>query len=110
MALDQDALKAIQTRGLCSLCRREVLVPSIHLCPAEPDEVQGSVVFAGCFSNEPGFAVLQRIPKRLIGQFRFERRPGEQTILRIGDSDGKEDELVFRVPVVEELPLRLALS
>lgn len=109
MPIDQDALKALQARGLCNLCRREVLTPSVHLCPAEPDETQGSVLFVGCFSEEPGFAVLQRIPRRLVGRFGFERRPGEQTILRIGDPDSK-DELVFRVPVMEELPLRLALS
>lgn len=109
MALDQDALKAMQTRGPCNLCHREVLSPSVHLCPAEPDEIQGSVLFTGCFGKEPGFAVLQRIPKRLIGRFEFERRPGEQTILRISDPEGK-DELVFRVPVMEELPLRLAMS
>lgn len=109
MPLDQDALKAIQVRGLCGGCRKDVLVPSVHLCPAEPDEVQGLVLFAGCVGEESGFAVVQRIPKRLIGRFRCERRPGEQTVLRIGNPEGN-DEIAFRIPENEELALRLVLS
>ena len=109
MMMDQDALKAIQVRGLCGLCRHDVLVPSVHLCPAEPDETSGLVIFTGCSGKESGFAVLQWIPKRLVGRFQFERRTGEQTVLRIGDPHGS-DELVFRVPALEELALRLALS
>lgn len=108
MAIDQNDVRALQIPGQC-LCGRVVPVPSVHLCPAVPDETSGLLLFCGSFGPDPGWAGVQWIPKRLIGRFDFERRPGEQTILKLVEV-GTSEELIFRIPASTELALRLVMS